>query len=140
MASKPEPITCGTDTCNPLTLPFDPKYVSPCCTKDQACGLDSSPLEKFNFMFTEVCQATNQPGDQDDSCPPSPPLMIPSGSTTIMAPGFPGCCRAETHQCGYLMNKLANLVELNPALGCVDSTPFLEGGAPTPCGAGGAGN
>jgi hypothetical protein len=139
-AVKPDPITCGTDTCNPLSLTFDPKYVPPCCTADDACGLDSTPLAQFGFVFDEVCQATNQPGDADAACPPSPELMIPSGGVTIMAPGFPGCCRAETHTCGYLMNKFGGILPLNPPLGCVDSKPFLDGGAPSSCGAGGASN
>jgi len=138
--AKPEPIMCGADTCGPLTLPFDPKYVAPCCTADGACGLDSTPLAKFNFVFDEVCQPTNQPGDADISCPASPDLMIPTSSGTLSAPGFPGCCRAETHTCGYLMDKFGGILPLNPALGCVDSAPFLDGGTPSACGAAGASN
>ena len=134
-AVKPDPITCGAETCNPLTLPFDPKYVSPCCTADAACGLDSTPLAKFGFVFADVCQATHQPGDQDAACPSSAELMVPvSDGGVLMAPGFPGCCRADTHTCGYLMNKFGGLIPLDPPLGCVDSAPFLDGGTPSPCG------
>jgi hypothetical protein len=139
-AVKPDPIQCGADTCKPLTVPFDPYYVAPCCTADDACGIDSTPLQKFNFNFDEVCQATNQPGDADDSCPMSPELMIPTSSGTLTASGFRGCCRAETHTCGYLMNKFGGILPLDPPLGCVDSAPFLDGGTPSACGSGGAAN
>jgi hypothetical protein len=144
-AAKPDPIACGADTCKPLSLPFDPKYVAPCCTAQGACGLDSTPLAKFGFVFDEVCQATNQPGDLDATCPPSPQLMIPlADAGTLTASGFPGCCRAGTHTCGYLMNKIASFYTLEPPLGCVDSAPFLDGGTASACGssggASGAGN
>jgi len=133
-------ITCGNQTCTPLSLPFQSSDVPPCCAADGTCGLDSTPLRQYGFVFDEACQATHQPGDADANCPPSPELMIPSDAGTIMAPGFPGCCRAETHTCGYLMNKFGGLLPLNPPLGCVDSKPFLDGGAPSSCGAGGASN
>lgn len=137
---KSEPITCGSETCKPLSLPFQSNDVPPCCTADSACGLDSTPLTQYGFVFAEACQATHQPGDADTNCPPSPELMIPSDGGTIMAPGFPGCCRAETHTCGYLMNKFGGVLPLDPPLGCVDSAPFLDGGTPSACGAGGASN
>ena len=134
------PISCGSQTCTPLTLPFQSNDVPPCCTADGACGLDSTPLADYGFVFAEACQATHQPGDADANCPPSPDLMIPTDGGTLMAPGFPGCCRAETHTCGYLMNKFGGIVPLNPPLGCVDSAPFLDGGTPSACGSGGASN
>lgn len=51
---------------------------------------------------------------------------------------FPGCCR-PTGQCGYLLDSIADIFPLG--LGCVDSSPFLDGGAPLGCGdkAGGEG-
>jgi len=52
---------------------------------------------------------------------------------------FHGCCRAETKTCGYDLTKLVDIFPLG--LGCVDSSPFLEGGSPAACGeaAGGQG-
>jgi hypothetical protein len=135
---KPEPITCGAETCTPLSLSLLANPVPACCTADGACGLDSTPLEQYGFAFDETCQATHQAGDADANCPASPELMIPSDGGTVTAPGFPGCCRAETQTCGYLMNKFGGIVPLNPPLGCVDSAPFLDGGTPSPCGSGGA--
>jgi hypothetical protein len=135
---KPDPIACGADTCDPVTLPFDPKYIAPCCADGNVCGLDATPLAKYGFMLNETCQALHQPGELDPSCPDSAELMIPTSAGTLTAPGFPGCCRADTHTCGYQMDKAALVVTLG--LGCVDSTPFLEGGAPSPCGSAGAGN
>jgi hypothetical protein len=136
VAGKPEPITCGADTCQPVTSIVS---IAPCCADGDVCGLDASPLAKYGFVLNETCQPLNQPGDLDTSCPASPMLMIPTGMGTLTAPGFPGCCRADTHTCGYQMDKALEIVTLG--LGCVDSTPFLEGGAPSPCGGGaGAGN
>jgi hypothetical protein len=48
---------------------------------------------------------------------------------------FPGCCRAGG-TCGYQLDTIGGLFRLG--LGCVDSTPFLEGGAPLSCGATGS--
>ncbi len=132
-----EPITCGADTCQPVSIPVAPNYIAPCCADGDVCGLDATPLTKFGFDLNPPCQPLHQPGDLDDSCPPSAELMVPSSSGPIKGPGFPGCCRADTHTCGYQMDKALLVISLG--LGCVDSSPFLEGGAPMPCGNGAAG-
>ena len=49
-------------------------------------------------------------------------------------PPFPGCCREETGQCGYLVTDIGGLLPFAP--GCVDATPFLNGADPVACGAG----
>jgi hypothetical protein len=131
----PSPIECGAATCDPLLLPFNFDPVAPCCTDDNACGLDSSFLNEFGVTFGEACQARDQPGAVDDECPESAPLSrpeLPSPQT------FEGCCRVETGTCGYMLDKvLSDLVVIG--LGCVDSTPFLEGGTAGPCTPGGGG-
>lgn len=134
----PEPIECGSETCQPVNLIGNLPPVPACCTEDTKCGLDSSLLNDYGAVFEETCQALHQPGEKDDECPQSAPLMHEALSTPIR---LDGCCRAETGRCGYMLDAvIPGLIVLN--LGCVDSTPFLEGGTAEPCtpaGAGGAG-
>lgn len=128
----PQPIECGAMTCDPKTLPdlFMQPPIPACCTADDQCGLDSSRLADYGIGFSEVCQARDQPGNLDTSCPSSPPLMIPNVDLGGLTLTVPGCCRQETGTCGYYM-KIASIIDLG--LGCVDSTPFLEGGAAQAC-------
>jgi len=132
----PVAIECASETCEPLPLPFDLGTVAPCCTDENGCGLDSSFLTDYGGpMFSEVCQARDQPGERDSECPMSAPLMRPELALPVT---FDGCCRVETGTCGYMLDHL--LTEAIPlGLGCIDSQPFLEGGASQPCtpGAGG---
>ena len=134
-----EPISCGDLTCEGVEIPikgYDP--LSPCCTDEVECGLDSTFLASFGISFSEACQARNQPGVPGHGCPKSAMPMIPG--LALEVPPFEGCCRLETHTCGYQLDKLLSIIEVN--LGCVDSAPFLDGGAPAECdpeGAGGAG-
>jgi hypothetical protein len=133
----PPPIECAAETCSALVLPFpDLDPIAPCCTDDNACGLDSSFLAEYGAMFSETCQALDQPGELDSECPKSAPLMRPELMISVT---FEGCCRVETGTCGYMLDKLFNLVEIG--LGCIESTPFLDGGTALPCtpGAGGEG-
>ncbi|HEY3493543.1 MAG TPA: hypothetical protein VGK73_02610 [Polyangiaceae bacterium] len=133
----PQPIECGAEVCNPLILPFNFDPVAACCIEERGCGLDSSFLGEFGVSFSESCQARDQPGEIDAECPESAPLMRPELPVPIR---FQGCCRVESGTCGYMLDKiLANTVDVG--LGCVDSTPFLEGGTATPCtpGSGGEG-
>jgi hypothetical protein len=137
MSSMPQPITCGALTCDPLSLPFPPNSAAACCASGDVCGIDASPLAAYGVMFADPCQAKNQAGDLDAACPVSPPITVTIANTQLNLT-FPGCCHTDTHACGYELDKLGGLIELG--FGCVDSAPFLEGGAPSPCGAGGAGN
>ncbi|HEX3774206.1 MAG TPA: hypothetical protein VHV51_07050 [Polyangiaceae bacterium] len=134
-AGAPESVSCGTATCNAdtLTIPSEPPFVIPACCSDataNACGLDSSFLAMFGPTFAVACQPVNQPGTLDKACPNSAPSPVPNTSLTI---SFPGCCR-ENGTCGYELDNIGGLPNLHIGLGCVDSSPFLEGGAPTPCG------
>lgn len=139
--NKPEPIECGDLTCEP----FDDQILDvlgqpplpACCASKGRCGLDSSVLAQFGLAFSEVCQAKGQEGEASPDCEDSPPLMLPGSMT--MLPALKGCCRAETGTCGYDL-VIPGLLDLG--IGCVDSTPFLEGGTAPTCdtGAGGAGN
>lgn len=126
-----EPISCGDDTCEGVPVPisgYDP--LAPCCTESGECGLDSSFLSSFGIMFSEACQPKHQPGVVGAGCPDSPKPMF-AGSTINIDP-FPGCCRLETHTCGYVLDSaIAGLIK--PELGCVDSTPFLDGGTAMDC-------
>jgi hypothetical protein len=132
-AAKPGPITCGDNTCNPLALP-PPNTAAACCTPDDGCGIDSTPLAAYGVMFADPCQPKNQAGDLDDSCPVSPQIMVPTSNGSLPLDGFKGCCHTDTHTCGYMLDKLGGLFDLG--LGCVDSAPFLDGGTPSACGAG----
>jgi hypothetical protein len=130
---KPEPIECGSETCTPLdnkTLKaLGQEPIPACCAEGDQCGLDSSRLAEFGLGFDEVCQPKHQPGEVTSDCPESAPLMIPG--STVMLGALQGCCRTESATCGYLLVIAGGL--LDTELGCVDSTPFLEGGAAPAC-------
>lgn len=125
----PAPVPCGTETCEALRLAGG-DAVAPCCVdpSEGLCGADVSVL-----MPTMGCQSLSQPGELDPSCPPSP------GGTVggFPVPPFPGCCREATGQCGFMVSDLGGLLPF--AAGCVDATPFLDGGTPAACGGGGTG-
>jgi hypothetical protein len=111
--------------------------VAPCCAgaNGDKCGLDTSLLEQLGVRFPEVCQEKNQPGNEDANCP----------KQTFAIMGFnlsiPGCCRPNG-KCGYLANKIGvpGVAEVQFDLGCVDSTPFLDGGTAPDCSGGGDGS
>jgi len=111
--------------------------VAPCCAgaSGDKCGLDTSLLEQLGIRFPEVCQEKNQPGAEDANCPKQ--------TFTIMTfnLSIPGCCRPNG-KCGYLANKIGvpGVAEVQFDLGCVDSTPFLDGGTPPSCSGGGDGS
>lgn len=123
--------TCGSMQCThaglgTLTFPA-------CCptgTTD-ACGLDSSILAQYGPSFMDPCLPLHQPGADDTNCP----------ERSVMANGLSvplhGCCRADTGTCGYNLDNPGGLLPLG--LGCVDSTPFLDGGTPLTCGDGSGG-
>jgi hypothetical protein len=122
-------VECGGETCEGVDLVkgFDP--IKPCCADGDVCGLDSSFVADYGTMFSEACQAHNQPGEDGHGCPDSPPLTVPG--TMYMLKALTGCCRTETKTCGYRLEKLLDLFPVE--LGCVDSTPFLDGGTAQDC-------
>ncbi len=133
-AGAPATLTCGTATCSAVTIPIG-SFAIPACCADAAtnqCGLDGSAVAQFGVDFAEACQPKDQPGVADTSCPDSGSAPTTAGFDIQ----FKGCCRPNG-TCGYVLDKLGGLFELG--LGCVDSAPFLDGGAPTLCGSGGEG-
>jgi hypothetical protein len=132
-------LACGTSTCTsvPIAIPNAPALTIDACCSDadtNHCGLDSSFLAMFGPTFPVACQPLDQPGTLDPSCPDSPKTPVTGTQQTIY---FPGCCRANG-SCGYQLDTLGGIFRLG--LGCVDSTPFLDGGTPQACGdSGGAG-
>jgi hypothetical protein len=123
------PIECGGETCEPVKLVKGLDPLAPCCAEGDVCGLDSSFIAQYGTMFSVACQPKNQPGEDGHGCPNSPMLTVPGGTFTI--PELAGCCRTETKTCGYRLDKLLGLFDVS--LGCIDSTPFLEGGTAEPC-------
>jgi len=133
-------VSCGTNTCmqDVLNIPGEPAFTIPGCCSDEStntCGLDSSFLGMFGPSFDVACQALAQPGTLDAACPDSVPAPIPNMPGLTLK--FQGCCRANG-TCGYQLDNIDGLPFLHLGLGCVDSTPFLEGGAPLSCGENGA--
>ena len=123
-------LTCGSKSCKGVLIPVQDFIIPPCCAdaKTNQCGLDSSVLAAFGPTFAEACQPLAQPGSQDKQCPDSPKTPVMGSALTI---AFPGCCRAN-NTCGFQLDSIGGIVPLG--LGCVDSAPFLDGGAPLPCG------
>jgi hypothetical protein len=130
-AGKPalETKECGGEICEGVYLVKGWDPIQPCCAEGDVCGLDSSFLASYGPMFSEACQAHNQPGEDGHGCPDSPALTVPN--TTFVIKPLKGCCRTETHTCGYRLEKLLDLFDVS--LGCVDSAPFLDGGAAPDC-------
>jgi hypothetical protein len=128
-----ETVACGTSTCTsvPIVIPNAAALTIPACCSDVStnhCGLDSSFLAMFGPTFPIACQPTEQPGKLDSTCPDSVKTPITGTQQSIY---FPGCCRANG-TCGYQLDTLGGIFRLD--LGCVDSTPFLDGGTPQSCG------
>lgn len=132
--AAPTTVSCGTATCDSVVIPIVDVTVPGCCADPATsrCGLDSSALPTSGPTFSEVCQPLAQPGTADTSCPLSPKVPIEFGGVEVQ---FPGCCRPD-HTCGYKLDKIAGVIQVG--LGCVDATPFLEGGTPQSCGGVGA--
>jgi hypothetical protein len=125
-------VTCGNTQC--VHAGVSSVTFAACCptgTSD-TCGLDSSLLAMYGPSFPDPCLPLHQPGVLDTSCPDRQTMVSGFNLT------FPGCCRADTGTCGYNLDSAGGLVTLG--LGCVDSTPFLDGGTPLTCGDGGIGN
>ena len=124
-------IECGGQVCHSVLLPPGYAPIEACCADGDVCGLDGAPFAQYGAVFEEDCQPRNQPGQLDDECPSSTPYPTDLGELE-----FPGCCKPDG-RCGYLVNSALGVVPLG--LGCVDATPFLDGGTPTSCTPGGGG-
>jgi hypothetical protein len=134
--STTPPLACGTSACKDDTLPipgYGPFTIAACCADaaTNTCGLDSSFLALVGPTFDVACQPLAQPGSIDKSCPNSPKESAPN--TPALSFTFQGCCRAGG-TCGYMLDTIGGLPSLPLGLGCVDSAPFQDGGAPLPCG------
>jgi len=135
LPTQPNTVPCGSKSCTDVTVPIQ-SFVIPACCADATtshCGLDSSVLSAFGPTFSDACQPLAQPGIKDATCPDSAKTPVQGTGFEIQ---FPGCCR-EDHTCGYLLDTIGGAVRIG--LGCVDATPFLDGGTPQTCGEGAAG-
>jgi len=134
-----ESVSCAANSCDPVELKISTGFTIPACCADAAtgtCGLDSEFLAMYGPAFKERCQPLHQPGPLDPACPNSKKTPIPDAGGLELS--FPGCCR-PSGQCGYNLDSLLPGGFLKIGLGCVDSSPFLEGGSPLSCGKGAAG-
>lgn len=130
---------CGADDCTSAKV--GPVYVDPCCDATDTCGLNTGFLSLVGATFKDVCQAHDQAGDPDDTCPEASGLVVPfeMGGQQVMVAidAFPGCCRPNG-TCGVVVDKIATkgLALADFSLGCVDAAPFMKGKVNT-CGASG---
>lgn len=142
-SSEPQSAMCGGMLCEGLELEVLNLKTDACCPDDpevDPCGVRTEFLEMYDITLDRECQPLNSPGELDEDCPESPPLMP---SDTISLPGFPGCC-LPSGKCGFLLDEaLLGAVQLN--LGCIDSrelpNPDFDDPPdcdPGPLGAGGA--
>lgn len=141
--SEPRSTMCGGMLCEGLELEVLNLQTDACCPDDpdvDPCGVRTEFLEMYDITLERECQPLNSPGELDENCPDSPPLMP---NDTISLPGFPGCC-LPSGKCGFLLDEaLLGAVQLN--LGCIDSrelpNPDFDDPPdcdPGPLGAGGA--
>jgi hypothetical protein len=135
-------LQCGGDDCKSTTTLLPNLFVNPCCTEDNACGVDTEFMVVLQASFPDQCQPKNQPGELDAACPASAAKTLPVNGKNIPVPGFAGCCRADTGTCGVMINDVVATgfgKFTSPMLGCVDSAPFFPGTEPKPCGEAGGG-
>jgi len=127
-------VPCGDVVCTPTSTGLGPA-IPACCfdAPSGRCGLDTALLSGFGVAPGRPCEPLDQPGEPDQTCPNSDPVMV--GTTNL--PAFQGCCREETGECGFLIDKVGGLIPIG--LGCIDSAPFLDAGTPASCGTGGSG-
>jgi hypothetical protein len=138
-SETPKTISCGED-CSSATLGIGTNsvYIDPCCTgaNQDVCGIDTAFLMAGG---ASSCEARDQPGELDASCPSPPAAMIPGAMATLDP--LPGCCREGTGICGVMVNRVTaggGLLPLaNLGLGCVDAASFFPGEEPVPCGGAG---
>jgi len=128
LSDEPSTLECGAETCDSEAV-AGLYHINPCCAADSACGLDTTFLAAVGAQFSEVCQAHDQPGTDEGSCPAVTGLMVPVQGVPLPLEAFPGCCRPDG-TCGVVVNDVRAgfpLATLN--LGCVDAAPFFEGRA-----------
>jgi hypothetical protein len=129
---EPADVMCGDTLCEgkSLGIPGGPQSDA-CCNEsgsDEPCGIKTDFLEEFGVELDNTCQQLNSPGDLDENCPVSPPLMISSLGIT-----FPGCC-LPSGKCGFLLDSaLGGAIRLD--LGCLDASqlPNPDVGDPPDC-------
>lgn len=139
-SSEPQGMMCDGTQCEGLSLgiPGGPQ-TDACCPEDspnEPCGVRTEFLEEYDITLGRECQPLNSPGELDENCPDSPPLMP---NDTLTLPGFPGCC-LPSGKCGFLLDEaLLGAVQLN--LGCIDSRelPNPDFDDPPDCDPGAAG-
>jgi hypothetical protein len=135
---------CGDETCSSSPLLGGSIHVNPCCTADDTCGLATDFLVTASGGFEEKCQGLEQPADtSDESCPESEAVLVPISGTMAPLMPLPGCCRADTGTCGFVLDAVTVMgigALGNFGLGCVDAAPFLaDGEEPAACGTGAGG-
>ncbi len=128
----PTPVPCGDEMCSGISLPQAQLEVPGCCAnaKTNTCGVDTSALPMMaSGQGLPACQPVAPAGKPDATCPSS--ATIPVMGIPVSAPG---CC-TPTGVCGYDLDRIGGLISLG--LGCVDATPFMDGGTAMICGANG---
>jgi hypothetical protein len=137
ISDMPKSVSCSPIAqCSSSTI--GPVFIDPCCTEDEACGLDTAALALLGVKFTDECQAKDQPGVRETACPSSAPTAVPFQGIMVPVNGFAGCCR-DDGKCGVIADAitspgLGQLAQLG--LGCVDSAPFFGGVPAKACGGG----
>lgn len=91
----------------------------PCTTDDGRDGIEVDTLPKPPAV--PRCEAIEQPGELDESCPPEP-LMRCGRSDCVGQGDLPGCCRPEG-VCGVLDGGTWSAVH---SLGCISREPWIE--------------
>jgi hypothetical protein len=132
-AGVPTPVPCGNEVCTGISIPLAQLEVPGCCAdaKTNTCGVDTSALPMMaSGQGLPACQPVAPAGKPDVTCPSS--ATIPVMGIPVTAPG---CC-TPTGVCGYDLDRIGGFVSLG--LGCVDATPFMDGGTPLTCGGNGA--
>ena len=132
----PQSMMCDGSLCEGLSLgiPGAPE-TDACCPETSAgesCGVKTDFLLDFGVELSRSCQPLHSPGELDDSCPVSPPVMV----STSLSLTFPGCC-LPSGKCGFMLDSVLNgAIPLN--LGCLDATelPNPDLSDPPDCGSG----
>ena len=126
MTTTPQPVQCGSTTCNPPSgSPVT--ALSACCLPDNSCGgTFGAGLGMFGGGGDAgaPCLSTS-PGTPDTSCP----------SQSAMGFSLPGCCTAagmcgiDLSMAGLGCNSASALAALAPP----GTVPASDGGAPQAC-------
>ena len=125
----PTPVPCGNQMCAGISVPLAQLEVPGCCAdaKTSTCGVDTSALPAMaSGQGLPACQPVSPAGKPDATCASSPSIPVMGIPVTA-----PGCCTASG-VCGYDLDRVGGFISLG--LGCVDSTPFADGGTPVTCG------